>query len=151
MLAVVRRERSFPSRAAMMPNQSPLFCFPPSPCRRSPDTMWSLSTQKKQKTQHARNRALHCALLTLHHGSVTLHIHHQQRVRVRVAAERLVARTRSESSSWLAHHCRCGKPTTALLQARPRQERERGVRIPLHSMAGARMIESTLLCIASVL
>ena len=68
--------------------------------------------RKKQKTQHARNRALHCAVLTLHHGSVTLHIHHQQRVRVRVAAGRLVARTRSESSSsalkvlkssWLAH------------------------------------------------
>ena len=108
ILADVRRESNSPDRAAMTSNRS-------SP-RRSCGSQTSCGgrrrclRRKKQKTQHARNRALHCAVLTLHHGSVTLHIHHQQRVRV--AAERLVARTRSESSSsalkvlklsWLAH------------------------------------------------
>ena len=44
-----------------------------------PDTMWwwSSSTQKKTKSQHSQNRALHCAVLTLHHGSVTLHTYQE--------------------------------------------------------------------------
>ena len=106
---------------------------------------WSSSTQKKKKTQHARNRALRCAVLFLQGNATrTSNVTYtpppppvSPQQRVRVTAERLVARTRSESSSsalkvpkssWLAHHCHWGKTTTALFQVKPRQER--GFRIP---------------------
>ena len=100
---------------------------------------------KKKKTQHARNRALRCAVLFLQGNATrTSNVTYtpppppvSPQQRVRVTAERLVARTRSESSSsalkvpkssWLAHHCHWGKTTTALFQVKPRQER--GFRIP---------------------
>ena len=106
----------------------------------------------KKKPQHARSRALFAPCSPckeMHHGSVILN----PQQRVRVTAERLVARTRSESSSsalkvpkssWLAHHCRCGKTTTALLQTRPRQEREREFRIPLHSSLALQLVAAPL-------
>ena len=166
--AVIRRESNSPDHAAMMLNQSLLFRFPPSPCRRSlPRCSRGFRTscgrrRLRKKTISTRSKqSFACAVLSLQGNAPRIsNVAHTPPIpslnlqrRVRVTAERMVTRTRSESSSsalkvpkssWLAHHCRCGKTTTALLQTRPRQEREREFRIPLHSSLALQLVAAPL-------
>ena len=85
------------------------FLFSPPPLAVGVRTPCGLCLRKKKKSQHARIRALHCAVLFLQENASRI--------------------------SNVAH-------TPA---AESKREREREFRIPLHSMAGARIIESTLL------
>ena len=162
--AVIRRESNSPDHAAMMLNQSLLFRFPPSPCRRSlPRCSRGFRTscgrrRLRKKTISTRSKqSFACAVLSLQGNAPRIsNVAHTPPIpslnlqrRVRVTAERMVTRTRSESSSSALKvpkssllHYYCGgrlhlsKPPPC---SRPDQDKRGGFRIPLHSRAAARL------------